>query len=79
MLDDFEMNMVYRYVQYLNSDQKTWGYQFILVHKFGLKVDIFAFSVTICNCSDTAQFVLEKAYIMFDNYEKLRIDVSRSF
>ena len=31
LLDDFEMNMVCRYVQYLNSDQLTWGFQNHLV------------------------------------------------
>jgi len=27
LLDDFETNMVCRYVQYLNSDRLTWGFQ----------------------------------------------------
>ena len=27
LLDDLETNMVCRYVQYLNSDQLTWGFQ----------------------------------------------------
>ena len=27
LLDDFETNMVCRYLQYLNSDRLTWGFQ----------------------------------------------------
>ena len=47
LLDDFEMNMVYMYVQYLKSDRLTWGYQNCLF----LKVVIVAFSFLQLVCA----------------------------